>query len=53
MRVVEAGTPSELLRAGGLLPGDTALPARLVDPPNGRLVWMLDRAAAAKLERKS
>jgi 6-phosphogluconolactonase len=34
-------------------PGEAALPARLVDPPSGRLVWMLDRAAAAKLERKS
>ena len=33
-------------------PGDTALPARLVDPTNGRLVWMLDRAAAARLDRK-
>jgi glucokinase len=33
-------------------PGEAALPARLVHPASGRLVWMLDRAAAAKLERK-
>jgi glucokinase len=33
-------------------PGEAALPARLVHPSSGRLVWMLDRAAAAKLERK-
>ena len=33
-------------------PGEAALPARLVHPTSGRLVWMLDRAAAGKLERK-
>jgi len=31
---------------------ENALPARLVDPLDGRMVWMLDRAAAEKLERK-
>jgi glucokinase len=33
--------------------GEAVPPARLVNPTDGRLVWMLDRAAAAKLERKS
>jgi 6-phosphogluconolactonase len=31
---------------------ENALPARLVDPLDGRMIWMLDRAAAEKLERK-
>ena len=31
---------------------ENALPARLVDPLDGRVIFMLDRAAAEKLERK-
>jgi glucokinase len=38
-----------VLQAGTM---ENALPARLVDPVDGRVIWMLDRAAAEKLERK-
>jgi len=34
------------------LASESAPPARLVDPPRGRLTWMLDREAAGLIERK-
>ena len=33
--------------------GEAAVPARIVDPKPGRLVWLLDRGAASKLDRKN
>jgi 6-phosphogluconolactonase len=34
-------------------PGDNPLPAQLVEPQSGRLLWLLDRSAAERLSRST
>ena len=46
----KAAVVAEVVRRRGSPPrGARDLPARRVRPPRGRLIWILDRAAAARL----